>query len=133
VSVELANLTVAAALLGLILTIQLVHYPLFVLVGMDEWPQYGAEHRRRITWLAGPLMVANVALALVLLTDGSALRVLNAALAGGAFALTGLLFAPLHGRLERRASEPAVRALVRLNWLRTAIWATQVLVASAIA
>ena len=33
VSIEVANLVVAAALAGLIWTIQLVHYPLFALVG----------------------------------------------------------------------------------------------------
>jgi hypothetical protein len=60
------------------------------------------------------------------------LRVLNACLAGGAFALTGLVFAPMHGRIENRASEPTVRLLVRTNWLRTAIWAAQVVVAIAI-
>jgi len=127
-----ANLTVAAALAGLIVTIQVVHYPLFALVGADEWPRYGAEHRRRITWLAGPLMLANDVLAVVLLADSSALRVLNACLVGGALALTGLVFAPMHGRIETRASEPAVRLLVRTNWLRTAIWTAQVVVAIAI-
>jgi hypothetical protein len=132
VSVEVANLTVAAALAGLISTIQLVHYPLFALVGVDEWPRYGAEHRRRITWLAGPLMLANVVLAVALLPDGSALRMLNAGLAGGAFALTGLAFAPMHGRIDDRASEPAMRALVRANWIRTVMWAAQVVVAIAI-
>ncbi|MDA0184521.1 hypothetical protein OJ997_29735 [Solirubrobacter phytolaccae] len=129
----LANLVVAAALAGLIATIQLVQYPLFALVGASEWSRYGAEHRRRITWLAAPLMSANVGLALALLVDGSStLRVVNAGLAVGAFALTGLVFAPMHGRLEREASERAVRLLVRTNWLRTVIWAAQVVVAVAI-
>jgi len=132
VSVEVANLTVAAALAGLIATIQLVQYPLFALVGAHEWPHYGAEHRRRITWLAGPLMLANVVLAVALLADSSALHVLNACFAGGAFALTGLVFAPMHGRIENRASESAVRLLVRTNWLRTAMWSAQVVVAIAI-
>jgi hypothetical protein len=129
VSVEVANLTVAAALAGLVATIQLVQYPLFALVGAHEWPRYGAEHRRRITWLAGPLMLADVVLAVALLPDSSALRVLNACFAGGAFALTGVVFAPMYGRIENRASESAVRLLVRMNWVRTAMWAAQVVVA----
>jgi hypothetical protein len=133
VGLELANLVVAAALLGLIATIQLVQYPLFALVGADEWARYGAEHRRRITWVAAPLMIANVGLAVALLADsGSALRALNAGLALGAFALTGLVFAPMHGRLEHQAGERALRALVRTNWLRTAAWTAQVIVAVAI-
>jgi hypothetical protein len=134
VSLELANLVIAAALAGLIFTIQLVQYPLFALVGEPEWPRYGAEHRRRITWLAAPLMTANVGVALALLLDGvSALRIVNATLAGGAFVVTGLVFAPMHGRLEQRAGTRAVRRLVRANWLRTAAWTAQVVVALAIA
>jgi hypothetical protein len=49
------------------------------------------------------------------------------------FALTGLVFAPMHGRLERHASESAVRLLVRANWLRPGIRTAQVLAAAAIA
>jgi hypothetical protein len=133
VSLELANLMIAAALAGLIFTIQLVQYPLFALVGEQEWPRYGAEHRRRITWLAAPLMTANVGVALALLLESmSAVRIVNAALAGGAFVITGLVFAPMHGRLEQRAGAGAVRVLVRANWVRTAAWTVQVAVALAL-
>jgi hypothetical protein len=127
VDLELANLVLAAALAGLIWTIQLVHYPLFALVGAADWPRYGEEHRRRITWLAAPLMLASVGVAGVLaIDDGSGLSVLNAGLAVGVFVLTGVVFAPLHGRLEHAASERALRVLVRANWVRTIAWTAQV-------
>jgi hypothetical protein len=130
VSVEVANLIVAAVLAGLIWTIQLVHYPLFALVGVCEWPHYEAEHQRRITRLVAPLMVANVGLSLALLADGhSASRVLNASLAIGVFVATGLVFAPMHGRLESEAGTSAVRRLVRANWARTWAWTAQLVVA----
>jgi hypothetical protein len=130
VSVDVANLVVAAALAGLIWTIQLVHYPLFALIGAREWPHYEAEHQRRITRLVAPLMLANVGLALaVLAEDASASRVLNASLAIGIFIATGLLLGPMHRRLETHASTAAIRLLVRANWARTAAWTAQVLVA----
>jgi hypothetical protein len=130
VSVEVANLVVAAALAGLIWTIQLVHYPLFALVGAREWPHYEAEHQRRITRLVAPLMLANVGLALALFAeDPSASRVLNAGLAIGIFVATGFLFAPMHRRLKTHAGTRAVRLLVRANWARTAAWTAQVFVA----
>jgi hypothetical protein len=133
VSLHLANLVVASALTGLIWTIQLVHYPLFAHVGAADWPRYGAEHRRRITWLAAPLMLANVGLAAALVVrDASALAAVNAALAGGAFLVTGTVFAPLHGRLEDHAEPRLVRRLVGLNWGRTAAWTAQVAVAVAL-
>jgi hypothetical protein len=133
VDLELANLVLAAALAGLIWTIQLVHYPLFALVSSADWPRYGDEHRRRITWLAAPLMLSSVGVALALaIGDGSGLSVVNAGLAIGVFVLTGLVFAPLHGRLEHAASERALRVLVRANWLRTLAWTAQVACAVAL-
>lgn len=129
-SLEVANLVIASALAGLIWTIQLVGYPLFAFVGAAEWPRYGAEHRRRITWVAAPSMLANVAVALALALDAaSTLAWVNFLLAAGVFALTGLLFAPLHGRLTTTAGVPT---LVRANWLRTLAWTAQVAVAVAL-
>ena len=125
-----ANLLVAAALTGLIWTIQLVHYPLFALVGADAWPRYEAEHQRRITRLVLPLMLANLALGVsVFLANRSWLAGVNGALAITVFAATGLVFAPMHAALQHRAGEAAITRLLRANWARTAAWTIQVVVA----
>lgn len=130
-SVELANLVVAAWLCGLIWTIQVVHYPLFALTGATGWPIYIADHQRRITWIVLPMMVANVALgAALVLDDPNGLTVANVTLAGGIFAATGAVFAPLHGRLA--ADQRQAARLVQLNWARTLAWTAQVAVAAAL-
>lgn len=126
---QVANLVIAAALAGLIWTIQVVHYPLFARLDDDAWEAYMADHGRRITVLVGPLMPANVTVAAILLIrDPGALAVVNAVLAAGVLALTGLVFAPLHSRLTRAT----VPRLVALNWIRTAAWSAQVAVAIAL-
>jgi hypothetical protein len=125
-----ANLVVVAALTGLIWTIQVVHYPLFALVGADEWERYASAHGRRITWLVAPLMLANVGLGVaLLLDDATPLRVLNAALAAAVFAATGLVYSRMHATL---AGEAAIARLVRANWWRTAAWTAQLVVAVAL-
>ncbi len=125
-----ANLAVAGALCGLIWTIQRVHYPLFALVEERSWTAYMAQHGTRITPVVAPLMIANVAIAAVLVADDPApLRIVNAACAAGAFVSTGVVFAPLHGRLGPQD----VKRLVTLNWLRTALWTAQLGVACALA
>ncbi|MBA3839616.1 MAG: hypothetical protein M3R46_13970 [Actinomycetota bacterium] len=50
----------------------------------------------------------------------SSSRGANAAVAVGLFAATGAVYAPLHGELARAFAPDRIRALVRLNWLRTA-------------
>ena len=130
---ELANLIVAAALAGLIWTIQLVHYPLFALVGADAWERYEAEHQRRITWLVLPLMTANVGLGVALFVDDrTSLTAVNGGLAIAVFVTTGLVFAPMHGALEHRFAAARIARLVRANWARTAAWTAQVVVAVAL-
>lgn len=114
-------------LVGLILTIQLVHYPLFAGVGPSEWTAYGQAHIRRITLLVAPLMLAELLSAAWLavwappgvpswsLWTGLGLVVLI-------WASTGLVQSPLHGRLSARFDARLHARLVSSNWVRTALW-----------
>lgn len=115
------------ALAGLILTIQLVHYPLFARVGAAGWPAYEREHQTRITFLVGPLMLAELLSAVWL-----ALHV-PPALPGWSLSLglflvmaiwlsTGLWQSPLHGRLSSAFDARLHRQLVVGNWIRTLAW-----------
>ena len=116
------------ALLGLILTIQLVHYPLFARVPPPGWPAYEREHQRRITLLVGPLMLGELLSAVWLalrpppalppfsLWAGLALVLLI-------WASTGLVQSPLHGRLSGAWDARLHARLLNSNWLRTLAWA----------
>jgi hypothetical protein len=125
VSLEVLNLALAGYMAGVIWVVQRVHYPLFA--------HYGAfapamlEHQRRITPVVGPPMGAQVVVAALLLADAATgLAWANAALVAVAFGSTGLYFGPLHGRL----TPEGVRRLVAANWLRTAAWTAQLVVAA---
>lgn len=134
-TLPLANLVDVALLCGLIWTIQVVHYPLFARVPEAAWASYEADHQRRITVLVLPLMLANVGLAVALLLDPATpdgLALANAALAAGIFGATGLVYAPIHGRLAQRHDPALLGTLVRLNWVRTGAWTVQLAVAVAI-
>lgn len=123
--VLLGNFAAACALAGLIWTVQVVVYPQFARVGAAEWAAYHAAHSARITWVVGPLMVAEAGLALLLFAaapaERRALALVALALVGLAWAWTALVSVPLHGRLGHFDPD-AVAALVRTNWVRTAAW-----------
>lgn len=126
-SLYLIHLASTLAMTGVIWLVQLVQYPLFARVGADAFPRYHAGHGGRITWLVGPLMVAELATAAILAADPPAgVRPTEAALGlGAAVALwvcTGLVQVPLHGRLAVGFDAATHRALVRSNWVRTALW-----------
>jgi len=110
-------------MVGVIWFVQLVHYPLFALVGREGWPEYHGAHSRRTSWVVVLPMVVGVLTSAWLAVDRRDLL----AWAGLALALlewgaTFGLAVPDHGRLERGWAPAAWRRLVALNWLRTAAW-----------
>ena len=130
------NTTLAVHLLstwfmvGLIWTIQFVHYPLFLRVGADGFPGYEAEHTRRMgTVLALPasLEVATGGLLVWFRPQGVPLWLV---LVSGAFlvfiwVITLFVQVPLHGRLGGGFDRQAVTRLVQSNWWRTAAWSVR--------
>ena len=115
------------ALLGLILTIQLVHYPLFSKVGEAGWSVYEREHQSRITVLVGPLMLAELLSAAWLAFHPVAGLPLWSLWLGLALTLaiwisTGLVQSPLHGRLSPGFDAKLHARLVSTNWVRTLAW-----------
>lgn len=112
------------ALVGLIWTIQVVHYPLFAKVGVEAFPEFHRCHTRWITWLVGPLMLAEVAGAGWLVWVGlrDAAFLLGLPLLILVWVSTALVQVPLHDRLAGGLDEEVVRRLVRSNWLRTLAW-----------
>jgi hypothetical protein len=126
-SVFLINLASTWALVGLIWTIQVLHYPLFKQVGAAAFPAYHSAHNQRITPLVLVLMLAELLTALALLAEHPAAMPswaawLGASLVGLIWVSTALLQVPYHGQLSVGFSEGAHQGLVLSNWLRTLAW-----------
>ncbi|OYV00209.1 MAG: hypothetical protein CFE26_24345 [Verrucomicrobiales bacterium VVV1] len=122
--VEILHSAATWGLVGVIWIVQLVIYPQFATVGEAAFRDYHADDTRRITWVVGPLMLAEVATAAVLLGRGDRPFWLVVSLAPLAICWlsTACLQVPLHNRLARGFETKAHRALVRSNWIRTVAW-----------
>ena len=117
------------ALFGLIWFVQIVHYPLHALVGTPEFARYEAEHADRTGYVAGALMLLELATAAAMLLSRFRSPTIPAAQASLGFALVALLWlctfsvqVPLHDRLHREHNRTAIGQLIRTNWIRTALW-----------
>jgi len=127
-SLLVANAGLAVLLLGLILTIQLVHYPSFSDVDAASFPEFHRLHELRISPLVGPLMVleALAAVALVVTRPASVpawMAWTAAGLVALIWAATFFVSVPIHGQLHGGFDAERIAALVRTNWIRTAAWA----------
>jgi hypothetical protein len=115
------------ALVGLILTVQVVHYPLFSRVGEGGYAAYQQEHVTRITWLVGPLMLAELATGAALALRPPPFLPTGSAWVGLALIIliwlsTALIQSPVHGRLAT-GFDPALHSrLVTTNWARSVLW-----------
>jgi hypothetical protein len=120
---------------GVILFVQVVHYPLMARVGRDRFVSYEAGHTVRTSWVVIPLMLTELASALWLVgsppsPDQRPLAVLGLALLIVIWLSTGVLQAPTHRRLSQSFDEASHRRLVRTNWIRTLAWMARVPVAA---
>ncbi|MBA2513433.1 MAG: hypothetical protein H0V26_03760 [Solirubrobacterales bacterium] len=130
---ELSNLLLAAYMTGVIWVVQLVHYPLFAAVGAAAWPAYEATHRRRVTVVVGPPMLAQPVVAAALLAERPGLpSALNLGLTASLLLFTVAVFGRLHDRLGITFIPSVHRRLLRLNALRTAAWTAQTAVSVAL-
>lgn len=123
----LLHAAVTHAMLGVILVVQVVHYPLFRRVGLETYPTYHVHHMRRITWIVGPLMTAELLTAILLVWQPPP-AVPNwqvwagLTLVGLIWGATGAVQVPLLRRLADGFDPDVHRRLVRSNWIRTVAW-----------
>ena len=123
----LLNFAAAVYLVGLIWTVQVVHYPSFGLVPKEAWAAFHAAHTRRMSYVVLAPMVVELGLAVWLAWAG------RSTLPGGGgwwslalvvlvWAVTFLISVPFHNRLAQGYDYIAIDGLVRTNWLRTLAW-----------
>lgn len=125
---------------GLIWTMQLVHYPLFAIVGdqqgEERFARYERSHMNRISLIVAPMMLLEASTAVGLLVMRPEALPAWMLWLGFAFLLvnwvsTATLQGPMHQRLAQRFDEALVRRLVATNWIRTIAWSARAVLALA--
>jgi hypothetical protein len=114
-------------MVGVIWFVQVVHYPLFGLVGAGGFVSYSEAHSRRTGYVVGPPMLTEAATAILLLLyhpEGVPVILLwiGAFLLAVVWASTALLQVPRHTRLGAGFDGDAYQGLVATNWVRTLGW-----------
>jgi hypothetical protein len=114
-------------LVGLIWTIQIVHYPLFAAVGVDRFVAYEASHTRLITLVVGPVMLVEAATAGLFVAMRPASIPAWIPWTGLGLVIliwisTAILQVPDHAKLANGFDAAAHAHLVGTNWLRTIAW-----------
>jgi hypothetical protein len=128
------NLVATCVMVGVIWFVQLVHYPLLALIGVDRAPAIAVEHQRRTAWVVGLPMAVEGVTTLVLLfarPDGvsALLPWLGGVLLAVALGSTVFLSVPLHEKMANSPDSTLGRRLVVTNWPRTIAWSARAVIA----
>lgn len=118
---------------GMIWSMQILEYPLFALVGPQEFPGYHTRHNRGLLFVIVPSILAFVSAVALIVVHPSPVPLWSsitvAALDLVIIAYTVAREAPLHGRLDRGGYSLAViNDLVHGNWVRTLLWTANALI-----
>ena len=123
----LANAAATLFMVGVIVFVDRVHYPMFDRYGREDYAATQRMHERRTSWVVGPPMLAElltgVALPFALPRGVPAWQAwLGVALIAGWFASTALWQVPAHRTLDGGFDPIAHRRLVSTNRWRTLAW-----------
>ena len=126
-----AQALASAVMCGIIWFVQVVHYPLFAHVPSGAEADYPRENQRRTAWVVIPPMLLEGLTALALAIRPPSGVAAPAAWLGLGLVLvlwlsTAALQMPLHRRLDQEGhAADTIAALVRSNWIRTALWSAR--------
>lgn len=132
-----AHLVSSLFMVGMIWTVQIVHYPLMALVGTEHFSAYEAAHASRmasvvmVPWtlqgitLAGLLLAVPVGVAPWLVWAAAFAAVVPVV-------VTVVASVPAHRRLADGFDAKTHSTLVTSNWIRTAAWSGHGVIAVAI-
>jgi hypothetical protein len=129
-AVFLAHVLATLFMCGVIWFVQIVHYPLFERVGLDQFTAYETAHRNRIFWVVvPPILIEAVTAVFLLWRSPKAMTAkqswIGLALLVGIWLSTWLLQVPQHNRLIHGFDQYAHRFLVLSNWIRTVGWSAR--------
>lgn len=127
------HLLSTALMCGIVWFVQVIHYPLFSFVDDKGFSSYEQEHVRRTKYLIMPLMLIELATALIMMQYFSGIIYwANLMMLGLIWVSTFFVQVPLHGKLSASKNNENINKLVLSNWIRTIFWTTRTILLIAI-
>ncbi len=116
-------------MMGLIWTIQLVHYPSFRFIDKENFLAFHRFHNQRISFIVVPVMITEIITSgLLWWNDGYlSLNGIGFYLVILIWVATGLLSVPNHAKLTKGKDDAVINALINTNWVRTVLWTVKAL------
>lgn len=110
---------------GVIWIVQILVYPNFQLIGLEDFKRFHQFHINRISWIVAPIMGIELMTAIWLtLVYFSKFYLINLIFVALTWILTAFVNVPSHNKLTPEEKESLAR-LTLLNWPRTCLWTSR--------
>ena len=119
----IVNFFISSFMLGLILVTQIVSYPLFLKVEVDNFSIFHDDYVSRISFIAVPVMLGELFIStLVYYYFNTCLGFMILLSIILIFISTFIIQVPLHNKLKLANNRKHIIKLVNTNWIRTFLW-----------
>ena len=118
-------------LLGVILTTQLVSYPLFLKVNIDNFKSYHNFYTKHISYIVVPLMLFEFFINFYNLYHSSIIYpkfYISSLVLIFIWFSTMLIQLPLHININFYFSKIVIDKLIKSNWIRTVLWSIKLVI-----
>ena len=126
-SLVLINLAISCYLLGLIFTIQVVHYPSFIYADRNLFHKFHLFHVKRISLIVMiPMLAELLAAGALAFISPSTMTLFLLSLVLLIWLSTAFLSVPRHNKLATSKNPRLISELTLTNWPRTILWSARV-------
>ena len=127
------HLIATSAMVGVIWIIQLVHYPSFHFIELNQYTTFQRFHMSRISYVVIPAMLTELfTLTLIIISMDQVDHIIlaSALLLIVIWLMTAVFFSGVHQKLTLGYDQAVVEKLVKINWGRTLLWTLRLILVS---
>ena len=125
----LFNFLVTSFMFGLIVTTQIVNYPLFSIVKSNNFSNYHSFYVNKISFIVIPVMLIEFLISILLISlYNSYLINFNFVLMVLIFLTTYLIQVPIHNAIKIKSNRLLFDKLIKTNWIRTIFWFLKIII-----
>ena len=127
------HLIATSVMVGVIWIIQLVHYPSFHFIELNQYTTFQRFHMSRISYVVIPAMLTELftlILIIISMDQVDPIILASALLLIVIWLMTAVFFSGVHQKLTLGYDQVVVEKLVKLNWGRTLLWTLRLLLIS---
>tara|TARA_B100001250_G_scaffold398865_1_gene407628 strand:+ start:812 stop:1213 length:402 start_codon:yes stop_codon:yes gene_type:complete len=121
----LIHIISTSIMVGVIWTIQLVHYPSFNFINQKDYIKFQNFHMNQISLIVMPIMGIELFTGLIIIfleIKNGLMFHFSISILFLIWLITGIIFSRLHQKLTMGYQPLIINKLIKMNWLRTFLW-----------